>query len=315
MSIRKREWTNKSGAHSAWILTYFDRDGRKRQETFDRQRDAKAREAEVAVDLRKGVHTPRSTSLTVAEVGNAWVEHAKLEGRERATVVQYRSHVSLHLVPLMVGEDRRSYVELGAVKLADLTTPFVEAVRVALLRKLSRAMAKKAFVSFRAILAYAMRKGLAAQNVAASAEAVAIDSRARRRLAVGVDIPTREEVAAMIAHAGKLRPMLTVAAFSGLRSSELRGLRWTDVDLKGGKLSVRQRMDRYGEIGRPKTKGSERTLPVGPVVVHTLKEWCLACPKGGLDLVFPDPAGNDYPYQTSRLQSGAGRRWDRAERQ
>jgi hypothetical protein len=56
MSIRKREWSNKSGAHSAWILTYFDQDGKKRQETFDRERDAKAREAEVAVNLRKGVH-------------------------------------------------------------------------------------------------------------------------------------------------------------------------------------------------------------------------------------------------------------------
>jgi integrase len=300
-SIRKREWSNNSGAHSAWILTYSDQDGKKRQETFERERDAKAREAEVAVNLRKGVHAPRSTSPTVAEVGDAWVEHSKLEGRQRTTVKQYRSHVELHLVPLRVGDDRRGYVELGAVKLSDLTTPFVEAIRIALLRKLSRPMAKKVFVSFRAILAYAMRKGLVAQNVAASAEAVAIDSRAKRKLEIGVDIPTREEVAAMIAHAGKLRPMLTVAAFSGLRNSELRGLRWSDVDLKGGRISVRQRMDRYNEIGRPKTKSSERTLPVGPVVIHTLQEWRLKCPKGDLDLVFPDPAGNDYPYQTSRF--------------
>jgi integrase len=96
MSIRKREWSNKSGAHSAWILTYFDQDGKKRQETFDRERDAKAREAEVAVNLRKGVHTPRSTSLTVAEVGDAWVEHGKLERRERTIIpIRHRGSVSI----------------------------------------------------------------------------------------------------------------------------------------------------------------------------------------------------------------------------
>jgi hypothetical protein len=63
------EWTNKSGAYTAWIVTYFDRDGSKRQETFDRERDAKAPEAEVRVNVAKGVHTPRSVSPTVAEVG------------------------------------------------------------------------------------------------------------------------------------------------------------------------------------------------------------------------------------------------------
>jgi integrase len=76
--------------HTAWIVTYFDRDGRKRQETFERERDAKAREAEVKVNVAKGIHTPRSASPTVAEVGALWVEHAKLEGRERTTIKQYR---------------------------------------------------------------------------------------------------------------------------------------------------------------------------------------------------------------------------------
>jgi len=317
MSVRKREWTNKSGAHSAWILTYFDRNGVKRQETFDRERDAKAREAEVAVNLRKGVHAPRSTSPTVAEIGDAWVEHNKLEGRERTTVKQYRSHVDLHLVPLMVGYDRRGYVELGGVKLADLTTPFVEAVRIALLRKLSRPTAKKVFVSFRAILAYAVRSGVVAHNVASSAEAIGIDAREKRKLEVGRDIPSREEISAMIAHAGKLRPMLTVAAFSGLRNSELRGLRWSDVDLKGGKITVRQRMDRYNAIGRPKTKSSERTLPVGPVVVNHaqgvevgVSEWRAEprVPRSGWkrlslsDVAIPS-------------RSGASRGWNRAKRQ
>jgi integrase len=94
--------------------------------------------------------------------------------------------------------------------------------------------------------------------------------------------------------------MLTVSVFSGLRVSELRGLRWSDVDFKANAISVRQRMDRFNEIGRPKTKSSARTLPVGPAVIKMLKEWRLACPNGETNLVFPGEDGDRYPYSTSR---------------
>src|SRR5262245_7435293 len=42
--------------------------------------------------------------------------------------------------------------------------------------------------------------------------------------------------------AGRWRPLLFVAIFAGLRASELRGLRWSDVDLKKATVQVRQRV-------------------------------------------------------------------------
>ena len=57
------------------------------------------------------------------------------------------------------------------------------------------------------------------------------------------------------------------------------------------KLHVRQRADRYSKIDAPKSEAGERTVPLPPVVVSALREWKLACPKGGLDLVFPNGAG------------------------
>lgn len=68
--------------------------------------------------------------------------------------------------------------------------------------------------------------------------------------------------------------MLT-AIFAGLRSSELRGLRWQDVDLEGRTISVHQRADEFGEIGRPKSEADERTIPVPPMVIIALKKWKL----------------------------------------
>ena len=80
--------------------------------------------------------------------------------------------------------------------------------------------------------------------------------------------------------------MLT-AIFTGLRASELRGLRWVDVDLKRGELHVRQRADRFNTIGRLKSEAGERTVPLPPMVVSMLREHRLACPKGELGSRLP----------------------------
>ena len=101
-----------------------------------------------------------------------------------------------------------------------------------------------------------------------------------------------DEIKAIIANAkGRWRPLLITAIFTGLRASELRGLRWKDVDLKTNELQVRQRADRFNEIGKPKSAAGERVVPFGKFVANTLKEWKLACPRSEGDLVFPNGAG------------------------
>jgi len=56
-------------------------------------------------------------------------------------------------------------------------------------------------------------------------------------------------------------------------------------------LRVYQRADRFNAIGRPKSEAAERDVPLPPIVVNTLREWKLACPKGELGLVCPRRAG------------------------
>ena len=45
-------------------------------------------------------------------------------------------------------------------------------------------------------------------------------------------------------------------------------------------------------VGMPKSAAGERSVPLTPIVVNTLREWKLACPKGGQGLVFPTGSGN-----------------------
>ena len=79
--------------------------------------------------------------------------------------------------------------------------------------------------------------------------------------------------------------------FTGLRASELRGLRWQDVDLDARKLHVRQRADIWGTMDHPKSQAGERSIPLSRHVVNALREWKLACPKSELDLVFASRNG------------------------
>jgi integrase len=207
-----------------------------------------------------------------------WLKKVDADARERATLKTYREHVA-HILP-----------RIGNQKLAKMTKGHVEHFRDGLLsgdRAVSRDMAAKLLRSLKSILK--------TSGVGHLGDHVRVEmaKRTKQRLELGRDIPTLAEVGRVVkaAKSGRLRTLIMTAASTGLRASELRGLRWSDVDLRNGEVHVRQRADRFNEIGAPKSDGSRRTVPIGPEVVHALKEWKLACAKSDLDLVFPTSAG------------------------
>ncbi len=89
----------------------------------------------------------------------------------------------------------------------------------------------------------------------------------------------------------RLHALLLVAALCGLRASELRGLCWSDIDLKTEELHVNQRADRKNKLGAPKTNQSRRTIPLSSETVLALKKWKLASSPKRDDLVFPTSTG------------------------
>jgi integrase len=281
MSVRRRKWTTKSGEpREAWVVAYTDATGKRHIETFERKKDADNRQAAVKTAIAAGIHVPTNKSATITQAARDWLVYIEGEGIEPTTLRNYSHYIRGHLLP-----------RIGNVKLAALTAPRVHLFRDELVRDLSRITAQKVLITLKAILKDARRRGNLAGN---PAEGVSIkaDKRAAAKLQIGVDIPSREEIARIIAAAkGRARPFLVTAIFTGMRSSELRGLRWSDVDMEKGELHVRQRADRLNRIGNPKSASSRRTIPIGPMVVNTLREWKLACPKGSLDLVFPSHRG------------------------
>jgi integrase len=147
------------------------------------------------------------------------------------------------------------------------------------------------------VLKYSQSKGWVAQNVAASIKIKSDDRHSKGPLKEGVDFPTKAELRILMDKAGPdRRPLVVTAIFTGMRISELRGLRWRDVNLKAGELHVRQRADNWQKLGPPKSRAGKRDIPMPPFVIHTLKQWRLGCPHSALDLVFPAADGSVESY-------------------
>jgi integrase len=287
-TVRKRTWQSGGESKTAWIADYFDQGGKRHLKTFATKKAADAWLVTARHQVSQGTHTPENASVTVAEAATLWIRRGEVEKLERSTLVKYRNHVDLHIVPF-----------LGAIKLARLSAPAMEKFRDDMLGRLSRPMAKKVLGSLKAILSEAQRQGLVAQNVAAPVK-IRTKGRDERKLAVGRDIPTKGEIKAILAAAdGRWHPLLMTAVFTGLRSSESRGLTWDDVDLASKMVHVRQRADQWGVIGSPKSEAGRREIPMTDSLVNTLREWKLRCPRtkasedgpARLWLVFPNGDG------------------------
>lgn len=278
MSVRKREWTTPKGeTKAAWVVDYVDASGKRRLKTFRLKKEADQFAATASVEVREGIHVADSASVTISKAAEFWLASAKASGLERSTLDQYRQHVELHIRPL-----------IGETLLSKLNVPAVRAFEDDLREKgRSPAMVRKLMVSLGSLLADALERGLVGRNVVrekSRARQKGKDKRLERRqkgkLKVGVDIPTREEIKAIVgALEGRWRALLLTAIFAGLRASELRGLRWADVDLERREIRVHQRADRFNDIGRPKSEAGERTVPIPPMVTNALKEWKLAYPR------------------------------------
>jgi integrase len=296
MSVRKRVWTTRKGERKeAWIVDYAV-NGERHIETFERKKEADAREAEVTVNVGKGIHIAPNKTPTVREAGEMWLK-AHGDDLERGTVLTYSEHLKLHIVPY-----------LGPHRLAHLTTPvirqFADDLRAGKLapfptgdkpnkrfkQNRSQAMVRKVLITLGSMLADMQERGLIAINTVRGLKRRKRSKKQQAaKLIVGVDIPSSDEITKIIAHlSDHWRPIILTAIFAGLRASELRGLRWKNVDLKAAKLHVRERADRFLEIGMPKSEAGERTVPLPPMLVKVLREHRLKT-KG--DLVFPTSNG------------------------
>ncbi|MBX7502427.1 site-specific integrase [Qipengyuania sp. YG27] len=221
--------------------------------------------------------TTSTTTVTISDAAKLWIARCELEQLERATLHSYRGHVKNHIEP-----------KIGYLMLTELSAVHVRDFLDAMLRDSTRAMAKKCLTTLRSIISAAQERGLVHHNVAR-------DVKLRRSERHDPDrvFPTKNEIKALIENAPERhQPLIMTALLTGMRMSELRGLTWDAIDFNRSIITVRKRADRYCNMGNTKSKSGRREIPMGPGLATVLKAWKIACPKGDLELVFPNGVGN-----------------------
>ena len=209
MSVRKRTWKKGNGEKvEAWVVDYSDGEGRRRLKTFQRKSEAKAWAATTTVQIKDGTHVPDSATVTVAEAGKRWIEACQGRGLEPSTIDRHKQHLELHIKPL-----------IGREKLSKVTVPFVRSFEDLLRktpvqtkkgpRKRSADGVRRAVGALGALLSNAQEEGLVAVNAVHALRGRRSNGtgqdRHKRKLKVGVDIPTPDEVRRLLGAAEALK--------------------------------------------------------------------------------------------------------------
>jgi integrase len=98
---------------------------------------------------------------------------------------------------------------------------------------------------------------------------------AKRRRAPTVLMP--DEIKAMLDNLSiRERTLVLLAVSTGLRHSELFGLKWGDIDLVQGTMNVTRSIV-YGVVGPCKTESSQKPVPVHPLLADALSDWRKQC--------------------------------------
>jgi len=101
----------------------------------------------------------------------------------------------------------------------------------------------------------------------------------------------------------RLKAIVLLGAYCGLRRGEIRGLRWSDVDAEGGVIHVRHNwID--GEGDKIPKCGSARTVPLSDTVIETLdglKPFFSTLPN---DFVIPSLTSQNKPISEGILRNG-----------
>ncbi len=195
-----------------------------------------------------------------------WLPAKKAELRP-STYTGYRRNVALHIMPTLaripVRRLRDKHLEELYERLAHPTDGA---------RALSPKTVLEIHLIVRAALADALRDEYATRNVALSA-------RVPRPPAIRTPEPqawTAEQLQAFLrAAAGhRLFPAFWTLAMTGMRRSELLGLRWSDID--AGTLSINRGLVAVGyelHESRGKTRNSRRRVDLDQTTVRVLTAW------------------------------------------
>ncbi len=237
----------------------WDESGRRRKVVYGKTRtEVNQKISKILADHRNGLPV-QTAEKTVAAFLDEWLEQSVKPSVRPRTYDSYKLIVTLHLKPA-----------LGKHKLPKLTQQHIMALMA---DKRTAGSSERTIAYIRAVLRIAlnqaMRLDLVHRNVAALVKPPTVPQYEATALDGAQALQLLDQVSS-----DRLEALYGVALSLGLRQAEAFGLRWHDIDLDAGVLTVRYQLRVIkGEptFVEPKSRRSRRTVTLPAPVLALLK--------------------------------------------
>lgn len=262
-------------AGGQYVVRYRDHSGRQRQRTCRTLDEAKRVRARATLNPATG--TPRS-GPTVSEYSEEWL--AMLAGVRPATAKEYRRDLETYILPRIGG------IRMGALdarKIRRLAYDLREERTTRAPSGRSWSTVRRILAPFSVMLSSASEDGVIPAKPWPRMPTPRRDPLKRRHLSI-------EELARLLATLPTPQDRLLVGflAETGLRISELKAVRWGDLELDDDPVvCVRRRHRLLDGEQETKSERSSGTVPIAPQLARELKAHRLRNGQPGTDtLVF-----------------------------
>lgn len=299
---------------NSWRIRYWlppDANGKRRQQSETlrgNKKEAADRLRDRLSQIQNGGHISKSTQ-TVGQFLDHWMRTYAQTNTSARTQQGYRHYIQRHIVPA-----------LGCVRLQELDGSRIQSLYASML---AEGLSNRTALHCHRILKGALAKAVEWEMLTRNPAATATPPRPESKSMATWDVETFKKFVDAAGDSPFL-PMYKLAALTGMRRSELCGLKWDVVDLDAGHLRVTrtlQRIDGQGLLeGQPKTARSRRTISLSVRTVEILKEvrvaqaeqrlsigelWC------GTGHVFTNPDGSPISGERvskdfARIVKGSG---------
>ena len=256
----KKSWT-------IWIDLGRDATGKRRQKTITVQgakRDAERELAKILDQLHKGAYVEPSTML-VREFLEKWLAHAATRVSAK-THERYKELIDAHVVP-----------ELGTYKIGQLRPLHFQSLYTDLLATGRRdgkgGLSAQTVVHVHRVVRTAFHQALRWQLLAVNPIDAVEPPRPKKREMLALD-ETQTARLLHLTEGTRLYMPVLLAVSLGMRRGELLGLRWTDIDLERGELSILRTLEqtRCGlNFKEPKTDNARRKITLPPMTIEALQ--------------------------------------------
>lgn len=253
----------KRGSKWAFVVDLPRNDAGKRQQKkkggFNTKKEAEAALAKLIADIERGLYTETSKTSFGSYLEN-WLQDKRANIR-KSTFRSYEWLVKKHIIP-----------HIGRVELAKLTPAHLQRLYTKLQQKenpLSNRSILHAHLIIQEALDRALKWGIISRNVAK-----AVDPPRPKK--VDFKVWSEDDVRRFLETAKEDRYYIAflLAITTGMRKGEILGLRWQDVDMEKGIISVRQTLSYTGkgsEFQAPKTDHGKRAIALPSQTIEELR--------------------------------------------